>query len=139
MTSCILSRLELSKTRKVNNIYQVISIIMLILSILFNYFLHATLLYWKKTYVKLWRLLIRTQQAQQRWINVENWLLRWTTKIQRCFNVTISTLNLQVESTLILRSGNNVENSNVVSTLNIQPSQSKGDELLKGGYLKLLG
>jgi hypothetical protein len=35
------------------------------------------------------------QQAQQRWINVENWLLRWTTKIQRCFNVTISTLNLQ--------------------------------------------
>jgi len=25
----------------------------------------------------------RTQQAQQRWINVENWSLRWTTKIQR--------------------------------------------------------
>jgi hypothetical protein len=34
---------------------------------------------------------------------------------------------------LILRSGNNVENSNVVSTLNIQPSQFKGGELLKGG------
>ena len=45
-----------------------------------------------------------------------------------------------VVSTLILHSGNNVESSNVVSTLNIQPSQFKGDELLKaGGGLKLLG
>jgi hypothetical protein len=40
---------------------------------------------------------------------------------------------------LILRSGNNVENSNVVSTLNIQPSQFKGDVLLKGEVFETLG
>jgi hypothetical protein len=59
------------------------------------------------------------------------------------FNV-VSTLQFlrwicNVESTLILRSGNNVENSNVVSTLNIQPSQFKGEELFKRGVFETLG
>jgi hypothetical protein len=50
-------------------------------------------------------LQLLTQQAQQRWINVEIWLLRWTTKIQRYnFYVEFATLNLRwyyvVETTL---------------------------------------
>jgi hypothetical protein len=59
------------------------------------------------------------------------------------FNV-VSTLQFlrwicNVESTLILRSGNNVANSNVVSTLNIQPKFSVQTTKEVKYYLKLLG
>ena len=69
--------------------------------------------------------------------NVESTLKIGCYVEQPKFNV-VSTLQFlrwicNVESTLILRSGNNVENSNLVSTLNIQLSQFKGHELLKGG------
>ena len=86
-----------------------------------------------------WYILWRNHaRLPSRHNNVETRLTIGCYVEQPKFNVVLTLQFLRwicnIESTLILHSGNNVENSNVVSTLNIQPSQFKGDELLKAGW-----